>query len=168
VGLLVSGEVAPNRIAIATTVCSWDGNFHALTGDARLPLHFSDGISVLATSDGQRCAALADLLLNGLSRERVVRLLGLAKGRRPSSTRSIRQSSGPSRREPLCSRSRSGTRLWRSPPFDATGRSPDADAGSVAAGPGEGVGSRAVWQDRSRGRSDHPPPWANAASSSST
>jgi len=52
-----------------------------LATDAGLPLHFSHGVPVLASREGQACAALADLLLNGLSQVRVRRLLGYAAGR---------------------------------------------------------------------------------------
>ncbi|WP_246750167.1 hypothetical protein [Mesorhizobium caraganae] len=46
-----------------------------LAREAGLPLHFSHGIPALATREGQSCAALADILLRGLSQERVRLLL---------------------------------------------------------------------------------------------
>ena len=41
---------------------------------------FSHGIPALSTRDGQRCAALADVLLRGLSARRVRRLVSLCAG----------------------------------------------------------------------------------------
>jgi hypothetical protein len=52
-----------------------------LAADAGLPLHFSHGVPALASREGQACAALADVLLNGLSQDRVRRLFGHAAGR---------------------------------------------------------------------------------------
>jgi PD-(D/E)XK nuclease superfamily protein len=51
-----------------------------LAADAGLPLHFSHGVPALASREGQACAALADVLLNGLSQDRVRRLFGHAAG----------------------------------------------------------------------------------------
>jgi hypothetical protein len=75
----------------------WDDHMLVLAADASLPLHFSHGVPALASREGHACAALADILLNGLSQERVRRLFsyaaahsrGLAKLHRfasPSST----------------------------------------------------------------------------------
>ncbi|PBB39711.1 MULTISPECIES: PD-(D/E)XK nuclease family protein [Mesorhizobium] len=73
--LLASGEVKAEEIAIAATATpDWDEHFLAYARDAALPLHFSHGVPALSTPDGQACAALADILISGLSQERVWRL----------------------------------------------------------------------------------------------
>lgn len=80
--LIVSGRARPGEIAIcATATEEWDEHFLVLAADAALPLHFSHGLPVLASREGQACAALADVLLNGLSQNRVRRLFGHSAGR---------------------------------------------------------------------------------------
>ena len=74
-GLLASGQARPEEIAFAATACDeYDDHLLALRSDANLDLHFAHGIPVTTTRDGQAIAALADLLLRGLSRTRVHRL----------------------------------------------------------------------------------------------
>lgn len=64
--------IPPEEIAItAASPTTWDDTFLVLAHEAGLPLHFSHGIPALATREGQTCAALADILLRGLSQERV-------------------------------------------------------------------------------------------------
>src|SRR3984893_9555708 len=71
----------PEEIAIcATATEDWDEHMLVLAADAGLPLHFSHGVPALASREGQACAALADVLLNGLSQDRVRRLFGHAAG----------------------------------------------------------------------------------------
>jgi RecB family exonuclease len=80
--LLSSGQVKAEEIAIAaTSTQDWDDHFLAYSSNAGLPLHFSHGIPVLSTPDGQACAALADILTSGLSQERVWRLIRRVPGR---------------------------------------------------------------------------------------
>ncbi|GAA0023119.1 RecB family exonuclease [Bradyrhizobium japonicum] len=80
-GLIASGAAKPCEIAIASpSTAPWDDHFLALSAEAGLRLHFAQGIPALATVDGQRCAALADLLLRGLSQKRVRRLVSLSAG----------------------------------------------------------------------------------------
>jgi RecB family exonuclease len=80
--LLASGRARPEEIAIAaTSTGGWDEHFLVLAADAALPVHFSHGVPALSTREGQACAALADVLLNGLSQDRMRRLLGHAAGR---------------------------------------------------------------------------------------
>ncbi len=80
--LVSSGRARPEDVAIcATTTADWDNDMLVLATDAGLPLHFSHGVPALASREGQACAALADVLLNGLSQDRVRRLLGHAAGR---------------------------------------------------------------------------------------
>jgi hypothetical protein len=75
--LIASGRARPEEIAIcATATEDWDDHFLVLVADAQLPLHFSHGVPILASPEGQACAALADVLLNGLSQSRIRRLFG--------------------------------------------------------------------------------------------
>lgn len=68
--------IPPSEIAItAASPATWDDTFLVLAREAQLPLHFSHGVPALATPEGQTCAALADILLRGLSQERVRLLL---------------------------------------------------------------------------------------------
>jgi hypothetical protein len=76
--LISSGRARPGEIAIAAAATEeWDEHFLALAPEAGLRLHFSHGIPALGTRDGQRCAALADILLRGLGDSRVRRLVAL-------------------------------------------------------------------------------------------
>lgn len=80
--LIASGRARPEEIAIcATATDAWDEQMLVLAADAGLPVHFSHGIPALGTRDGQACAALADVLLNGISQDRIRRLFGHAAGR---------------------------------------------------------------------------------------
>ena len=77
--LIASGRARPDQIAVcATATKDWDDHMLVLAADASLPLHFSHGVPALASREGQACAALADILLNGLSQERVRRLFSHA------------------------------------------------------------------------------------------
>lgn len=79
--LMASGRAKPSDIAIcATDTSDWDPHFLILAEEADLPLHFSHGRPALASRGGQTCAALADLLLGGLSQDGVRRLLRLVSG----------------------------------------------------------------------------------------
>jgi hypothetical protein len=73
--LISSGTSRPEEIAItAASTTDWDDHIYTLAKSGELPLHMSNGVPALSTEDGQACAALADLLLNGLSQQRVRRL----------------------------------------------------------------------------------------------
>jgi hypothetical protein len=66
--LITSGAAKPHEIAFsAASSGPWDDHFLALSVHAALRVRFAHGIPALSTPDGQRCAALADLLLRGLS-----------------------------------------------------------------------------------------------------
>jgi PD-(D/E)XK nuclease superfamily protein len=70
--LLAGGKAAPHEVAIsAASPAAWDDAFLVLSREAGMPVHFTHGIPALATREGQACAALADILLRGLSQERV-------------------------------------------------------------------------------------------------
>jgi hypothetical protein len=74
--LIAARRATPDEIAICSaSTHGWDAHVHALASSANLPVHFSHGLRTLSSYDGQACAALADLLLNGLSQERVRRFL---------------------------------------------------------------------------------------------
>jgi hypothetical protein len=82
--LVADEKVAPHEIAIsAASPAVWDDAFLVLSREAGMPVHFTHGIPALATREGQACAALADILLRGLSQERV-RLLFARLPRSPS------------------------------------------------------------------------------------
>ncbi|MEO8445786.1 MAG: PD-(D/E)XK nuclease family protein, partial [Gammaproteobacteria bacterium] len=84
-GLLASGDARPEDIAIAAAATdAWDDHLAAMSADANLPLAFVHGRPALATRDGQAAAALAELLLNGISQARVRRLLSLIRGMTPA------------------------------------------------------------------------------------
>ncbi|WP_202596449.1 PD-(D/E)XK nuclease family protein [Mesorhizobium loti] len=77
-GLLASGEAEPADIAIAAVSnAEYDDHFLSLRADANLHLHFVHGIKVTTTRDGQAAAALADILIRGLSQTRMRRLAAL-------------------------------------------------------------------------------------------
>ena len=73
--LLASGRAEPADIAIAsTTPGEYDDHLLSLRADANLDLHFVHGVKVMACGEGQAAAALADILLRGLSQTRMRRL----------------------------------------------------------------------------------------------
>ena len=73
--LLASGRAQPTDIAIASaTPADYDDHLLALRADASLDLHFVHGVKVTASREGQAAAALADILLRGLSQTRMRRL----------------------------------------------------------------------------------------------
>ena len=73
--LLASGRAEPADIAIASaTPAEYDDHLLALRADANLDLHFAHGVTVTASREGQAAAALADILLRGLSQTRMRRL----------------------------------------------------------------------------------------------
>src|SRR5665213_1646942 len=78
--LVASGTVMPSEIAIASTSPSeFDDHFLALRSDANLDLHFAHGTKITASRDGQAAAALADILLRGITQRRLRRLAALTR-----------------------------------------------------------------------------------------
>lgn len=74
--LVAEKGVAPGDIAIATVSAStYSDHFLALKGESDLPLHMAMGVAATQTKPGQEAAALADLLLRGLSQKRVLRFV---------------------------------------------------------------------------------------------
>lgn len=73
--LMASGTAEPADIAIASVApADYDDHFLALRADANLDLHFVHGIKVTASREGQTAAALADILMRGLTQTRIRRL----------------------------------------------------------------------------------------------
>jgi hypothetical protein len=78
-GLLATGAVRAGEIAFAAASPGEYDDLMLATGqEANLDIHFAHGRRALTTRDGQEAAALADVLLHGLSQDRVRRLAGLA------------------------------------------------------------------------------------------
>jgi hypothetical protein len=82
-GLLASGAAQPHDIALAAaSPAVFDDHLLALRQDAGLDLHFVHGVAVVTTRAGQACAALADILCNGLTHARLRRLAALCRRER--------------------------------------------------------------------------------------
>lgn len=85
--LIASGVAKPSEIAIAAAApaapAAYDDEFMALRADANIDLHFVHGIRVVTTRDGQTAAALADILVRGLTQTRLRRLATLLAGKGP-------------------------------------------------------------------------------------
>ena len=79
--LLANGKARPEDIAIAAaSPTDFDDAMLALSGDANIPIHFVHGAKAVTTRDGQTAAALAEVLVKGISQERVQRLFTLLHG----------------------------------------------------------------------------------------
>ena len=86
--LIATGAARPEEIAIAAPATEeWDGHIATITADANLPVSFAGGRPGLTTRDGQAAAALAEVLLNGLSQDRMRRLLSLTRGMTPATAK---------------------------------------------------------------------------------
>jgi hypothetical protein len=84
--LLASG-VPASEIAIATaSPADYDDHFLALRADANIDLHFVHGIRTVTTREGQAAAALADIVVRGLSQSRLRRLAALCRDSGPFET----------------------------------------------------------------------------------
>lgn len=73
--LMASGVPAAEIGMAALTPDVWDESMLVLSRNAGLPIHFTHGLSALENATGQACATLADILLRGLSQERVRQLV---------------------------------------------------------------------------------------------
>jgi hypothetical protein len=81
--LLASG-VAPSEIAVATaSPADYDDHFLTLRADANFDLHFVHGVRTVTTREGQAVAALADIVVRGLSQSRLRRLASLCRDSAP-------------------------------------------------------------------------------------
>jgi hypothetical protein len=75
----LASSTNPGILAIATTsTAAYDDLFVAAAAEADIQIHFVHGRSAIHSEEGQTAAALADLLLRGLSQKRVRRLIDLA------------------------------------------------------------------------------------------
>lgn len=84
--LLASG-VSPSEIAIATaSPADYDDHFLALRADANIDLHFVHGVRTVTTREGQAAAALADIVVRGLSQSRLRRLAAHCRDSGPFET----------------------------------------------------------------------------------
>lgn len=84
--LVANGQARPGEIAFASaSTAEFDDHLLALRADANLPIHFAHGTRVTASRDGQAAAALADILLRGLTQRRFRRLVALAGSAGPLS-----------------------------------------------------------------------------------
>jgi hypothetical protein len=78
--LLATGAARAEEVAIAAaSPGSYDDIMEAVAADANLPLHFAHGRRALNTRAGQTAAALADILVRGLSQDRMRRFVALAR-----------------------------------------------------------------------------------------
>ena len=76
--LLATGQVRPEGIAIAAAgPADFDDHVLALSRDANIPVHFVHGTKAVAGHEGQIAAALAEILVKGVSQDRVRRLFAL-------------------------------------------------------------------------------------------
>jgi hypothetical protein len=83
--LIASGRARPGEIALAATQTSeWDENLEAAASAGALPVHFASGRRALSTFSGQQAAALADLLVRGLTRSRALRVFRLCRSTSPA------------------------------------------------------------------------------------
>jgi hypothetical protein len=81
--LLASG-VSPSEIAITTaSPADYDDHFLALRADANVDLHFVHGVRSVTSREGQAAAALADIVVRGLSQSRLRRLVTLSRDSSP-------------------------------------------------------------------------------------
>ncbi len=79
--LMAEHGVPPQDIGIAAAATAeWDPYIAAIAADANVPVAFGHGRSAMSAREGQTAAALADVLLNGLSQSRLRRLLALVRG----------------------------------------------------------------------------------------
>lgn len=84
---LLANGVSPSEIAIATaSPADYDDHFLALRADANIDLHFVHGVRTVTTREGQAAAALADIVVRGLSQSRLRRLAALCRDSRPFET----------------------------------------------------------------------------------
>ena len=84
---LLSSGVSASEIAIATaSPADYDDHFLALRNDANIDLHFVHGIRTVTTREGQAAAALADIVIRGLSQSRLRRLAALCRDSGPFET----------------------------------------------------------------------------------
>ena len=83
--LIASGCARPGDIALtAASPFDWDEDLETEAEAGDLPVYFAAGRRALSTFPGQQAAALADLLIRGLTRSRAVRAFRLCASSGPS------------------------------------------------------------------------------------
>jgi hypothetical protein len=83
--LLATGTARPEEIALtAASPADFDDHVLTLSRDANIPVHFVHGTNALASWEGQGAAALADVLVKGISQERVRRLFAIIHRNSPA------------------------------------------------------------------------------------
>ncbi|ABE62795.1 conserved hypothetical protein [Nitrobacter hamburgensis X14] len=78
--LLAGGTPASDIAIVASSPGDYDDHVLAQASDSALPIHFVHGMKAVTVADGQAVAALAEILLKGISQERVKRYLSLVRG----------------------------------------------------------------------------------------
>jgi hypothetical protein len=78
--LLAGGTPASDIAIVASSPGDYDDHLFAQASDSALPIHFVHGVKAVTAADGQAVAALGEILLKGISQERLKRYLSLAKG----------------------------------------------------------------------------------------
>ncbi|MBB5045958.1 hypothetical protein HNR60_000693 [Rhodopseudomonas rhenobacensis] len=78
--LLAKGTPAPDIAIASSSPGDYDDHVFSAARDSNFPIHFVGGIKALTTAEGQAASALAELLVKGLSQERVRRLNALLRG----------------------------------------------------------------------------------------
>lgn len=81
--LLASGVSASEIAIAAASPADYDDHFMALGADANINLHFIHGVRTVTTREGQATAALADIVVRGLSQSRLRRLVALCGDSEP-------------------------------------------------------------------------------------
>ena len=110
--LLASG-VVPSEIAVATaSPADYDDHFLALRVDANIDLHFVHGVKTVTTREGQAAAALADIIVRGLSQSRLRRLAALCRLSRARSRLCPKAGCASCRQMRLFPRPAPGTACW--------------------------------------------------------
>ncbi|MDW9481690.1 hypothetical protein GOB57_23875 [Sinorhizobium meliloti] len=74
VELLAAGHKGEDIAIAAVSTGAYEGIIHTISRDSDIEIHMSNGIPALQTQTGQECAALADILIRGISHKRVRRL----------------------------------------------------------------------------------------------
>jgi RecB family exonuclease len=77
--LLAGGTPASDIAIVASSPGDYDDHVLAQASDSALAIHFVHGVKATTVADGQAVAALAEILLKGISQERVKRYLSLAR-----------------------------------------------------------------------------------------
>ena len=79
--LIAQGKAKPEEIALAAaSTDDFDDHVLALSQESELAIHFVQGVKAVTTADGQTAAALADVLVKGISQEPVRRLFRRLNG----------------------------------------------------------------------------------------